>query len=626
MPLSLVALAIGLYLPSLDNQFLYDDHEIILSNPPLSSFGDLLQIFRERHFPRVPYYRPITRTTFLLQKTLHGDRPEPFHLVNFLLLAATGLLAYALLQLPQFQVQPVPALLASALFVVHPVASSCVYPICSGRETLLPTALTLAALYALLRAGSAWYATAVALFVLSLFAKEQMVVVPALFVVADLLRLSGDPPGRDLGRWLRRYAPFPLILVGYLVIRHDLFGGTEYRFSDGSEVPFAFLYALQTIVAPFYQLIYEPSREVWLSAVRLLLSVAVMLGLGWAVSRKWQSLRSPALFWILWFILLLAPTANILEQEAQFDERYVLGALFAPLALAASLLSLHWKNRRLRQVVSILTVLLIGLGSLATLHRDTYFQDYSVFADQWLKTNPRSLNAHNSLGAIHLHRGNPAEAEKHFRETLALAPDLAETHSNLGASLLAQNRVNQALDHLRQALRIDPTNARTHNNLGTVYLRLGSLESAVTHFTEALRFTPKFAEAEANLANALLQRRKVHDGIEHYRRALALRPDWLTIQNRLAWILATYDRAGVRDAAQAIRLAEQNCQATRYQDPLFLDTLSAAYAEAGRFPDALRSARRGLEIALSQGLQDLAQDLQSRLRAYQIGLPIRQLP
>ena len=282
MPLSLVALAIGLYLPSLDNQFLYDDHEIILSNPPLSSFGDLLQIFRERHFPRVPYYRPITRTTFLLQKTLHGDRPEPFHLVNFLLLAATGLLAYALLQLPQFQVQPVPALLASALFVVHPVASSCVYPICSGRETLLPTALTLAALYALLRAGSAWYATAVALFVLSLFAKEQMVVVPALFVVADLLRLSGDPPGRDLGRWLRRYAPFPLILVGYLVIRHDLFGGTEYRFSDGSEVPFAFLYALQTIVAPFYQLIYEPSREVWLSAVRLLLSVAVMLGLGWA--------------------------------------------------------------------------------------------------------------------------------------------------------------------------------------------------------------------------------------------------------------------------------------------------------------------------------------------------------
>ena len=626
MPLGLVVLAIGLYLPSLDNQFLYDDYEIILSHPPLRSLGDVLQIFRERHFPRVPYYRPVTRTTFLLQKTLHGDHPQPFHLANALLLAATGLLAYGLLRRPQLQVRPVPALLASALLLVHPVTSSCVYPVCSGRETLLPTALTLAALYAFLCAGSIWYASALALFTLSLFTKEQMVVVPALFLVADLLHLSTHPPGRDLSRWLRRYAPFPLILVGYFAIRHYLFGGTEYRFSDGSDLPFAFLYALQTMVAPFYQLVYEPSRQVWFSAWRLLLSVAAVSGLLWAVSRQWRQLRPLALFWFFWFMLLLAPTANILEQEAHFDERYVFGALLAPLALAAALLSLDWKNRRLQQVVTILTVPLIALGSLATLHRDSYFQDYFAFADQWLRTNPRSLNAHNSLGAIHLQRGHPSEAEKHFREALGIAPDLGETHSNLGAALLAQNRIDQARHHLRQALRIDPTNAGTHNNLGTAYLRMGNLGTAVAHFTQALRSKPKFAEAEANLANALLLQRNVKQSVEHYQRALALQPDWLVIRNRLAWILATYGQEGVRDAARAIGLAEQNCRVTGYQDPLFLDTLSAAYAEAGRFQDALNSAQRGLEIALAQGRQDLVQDLQSRLRAYQTGLPIRQLP
>lgn len=626
MPLSLIALAVGLYLPSLDNEFLYDDYELILNHPPLSSVGDFFQIFQERHFPRVPYYRPVTRTTFLLQKTIHGNRPGPFHLANALLLAAVGLLAYALLRQPQFQVRKVPALLASALFIVHPVASSCVYPICSGRETLLPTALILGTLYAFLRPGARWYAVSMVLFALSLLAKEQTVVIPALLVVAELLRLSTHPPGRDAGKWLRRYTPFVLILGSYFVIRHYLFGGTEYQLSDGSEVPFAFLYAVQTIVTPFFQLVYEPSREVWFSAARMLPAAAVTLSLAWAVSKKWRALRPLALFCLFWFIVIQAPTANILQQEAQFDERYLFAALLAPLALAASLLSLYWERAGVRRWVTVVTVGLIGLSSFITLHRDIYFQDYLAFAEQWLRTNPRSLNAHNSLGTVQLQRGNHVQAQKHFQQALTIAPDLVETHSNLGAAFLAQGKTGEALDQFHQALRLNPYDANAHNNLGSVHLKLGRLESARFHFKEALRFNPEFSQAEANLASTLLQQRRVRESIEHYRKAVALRPDWLAMKNRLAWILATYDQKAVRNAEEAILLAEEICQATGYQDPLFLDTLSASYAEAGRFQEALTSARRGLEIALFQGRRDLAQDLQSRLISYQAGRPIRQLP
>src|SRR5262249_58752993 len=107
------------------------------------------------------------------------------------------------------------ALTAAALFALHPLASSTVYPIASGRETLLPSLWTLLAVYAFLRSGSRWYAVALAAFAAALFSKEQSVVVPALFVLADGLRLSADAPGGDLRRWAARYLPIAAIVRLY---------------------------------------------------------------------------------------------------------------------------------------------------------------------------------------------------------------------------------------------------------------------------------------------------------------------------------------------------------------------------------------------------------------------------
>ena len=67
--------------------------------------------------------------------------------------------------------------------------------------------------------------------------------------------------------------------------------------------------------------------------------------------------------------------------------------------------------------------------------------------------------------------------------------------------------------------------------------------------------------------------------------------------NNLAWVLATSPKAELRNGAEAVRLAERACELTHYGEPLFIGTLAAAYAEAGRFPEAVTTAEKAEQLA-----------------------------
>jgi hypothetical protein len=75
----------------------------------------------------------------------------------------------------------------------------------------------------------------------------------------------------------------------------------------------------------------------------------------------------------------------------------------------------------------------------------------------------------------------------------------------------------------------------------------------------------------------------------------------------------------VRDGTEAVRLAEHACEHTQRQNANHLDTLAAAYAEARRFADAVRTARRALELAAGGEYGDLATALRARLMLYEAG-------
>src|SRR5207247_9770230 len=128
----------AVYAPAARNAFIYDDIQVIQRQRAPRSVADFARIFAERHFYNLPYYRPITRLTLLAQKTVHGDDPAPFHLANAALMGLAAVAAYGLLRRPAFGLERPPAFLAAALFGLHPIASSCVFPFTSCREHHLP--------------------------------------------------------------------------------------------------------------------------------------------------------------------------------------------------------------------------------------------------------------------------------------------------------------------------------------------------------------------------------------------------------------------------------------------------------------------------------------------------------
>jgi peptidoglycan/LPS O-acetylase OafA/YrhL len=86
--------------------------------------------------------------------------------------------------------------------------------------------------------------------------------------------------------------------------------------------------------------------------------------------------------------------------------------------------------------------------------------------------------------------------------------------------------------------------------------------------------------------------------------------------NNLAWSYATDPEPARRNGALAVKLAEAACQQTQFQKTILVGTLAAAYAEAGRFDDAIATAQRACALAQQSGDQVLFQRNQDLLELY----------
>ncbi len=502
-PLLLALFVAGVHLPVLDNGFVYDDRILILEQAPPRDARDLARVFAERHWFNLPYYRPVSRLTMVWQKGLHGNDPAPYHAFNLALAVAASLLVYALLRQPAFAIGRAAAFAAAALFGAHPVMSDCVYPISSGRETLIPVVLSLASLVAWLRAGVAWRAAALLALGLALLAKEQAVVLPLCLAWADVLRVGQDPPGRSTRRWLLRYLPVLALLGGYAALRAVVFGGgTGLRVAVLAQPlgpVLTLLYTLQTAFAPFAELVYEPRAAVWFSPWRLAVAVATALALGVAALRSRAPGRCGALFFGGLALVSLAPTANLLVQEAPFAERYGLLALAGLVGVAACAAgSLRAPSAARRIALGTALLLAVGAGALSRARAAAWADDLA-FHTQWLRTDPEAAQPHVGLGQWFAERGNLGESRRHYEAALALRPDYAVAHASLGAVLLSHGLDAEAVRHLERATALDPDAATTWSNLGVALARLGRSAEAEEAYARALALDPGLTQAQHNL-------------------------------------------------------------------------------------------------------------------------------
>jgi len=125
----------------------------------------------------------------------------------------------------------------------------------------------------------------------------------------------------------------------------------------------------------------------------------------------------------------------------------------------------------------------------------------------------------------------------------------------------------------------------------------------------------------------LLQKGRVDEAIVQFQQALAIQPGFLDAQRNLAqiaWRLATGPDPSVRNSVKAVELAQQTDQLSGGKNPVIAATLAAAYAEAGRFPEAVVAAQRALRLASGQNNAALADVIEAQLKLYQAGAPFRE--
>ena len=157
--------------------------------------------------------------------------------------------------------------------------------------------------------------------------------------------------------------------------------------------------------------------------------------------------------------------------------------------------------------------------------------------------------------------------------------------------------------------------------LGNTLLRMGRVNEAITQYQRAVQFNPDSAEAHLDLGIALQLQGRVEEAIAHFQTALEIKPDDPTSQMDLAWQLATCPETSLRNGAKAVELARRANLLTGGKNPNMLRTLAAAYAEAGRFAEALETAQRALKATETQSMRGPVEALRSELKLYQAGRP-----
>ena len=258
-------------------------------------------------------------------------------------------------------------------------------------------------------------------------------------------------------------------------------------------------------------------------------------------------------------------------------------------------------------------------GMANVLVKQGKYAEAEVQSREALQLAPMHLPAMFCLATALHNQAKLDEAADYYRRILALNPNLFTPHRNLGKIMVTQGKPDEAIAELSRALAIQPKDADTHTILGVTLLGKNRTDEAVTQFQEAARLQTTNALANYNLALIHQERKQAREAVERFRLALKAQADWPESLNNLAWILAANPDATVSNGAEAVKLAERACQLTDYKEPLLVGTLAAAYAEAGRFPEAVSAAGKARALALAAGQKEIAQRNQELLELYQAG-------
>ena len=543
------------------------------------------------------------------------------------------------------------AFVASLIWVVHPLLTDAVTYVAQRTEVLMGLFFFLT-LYCSIRAleqpGNStwrrlWTTAAIASCALGMGSKQTMVTAPLIVALWDWIFVGPPDPGSrtpdpgsrpstgsgrpelvegrtpDPGmagqprtydrsrarsrRWLYAGLAATWIILAWLIAMerwpHSI------GFAREGWTPWTYLLTQSGVIVHYVRLTITGSplsldydgwpmaRSISQVAQYALPLVIASIATGFAIVR-----RQPWGFPGAWFFATLAPSSSVLPlaTEIAAERRMylplaavVVAAVVAAYLVGQRLLELAVSDGRRRRAIGVTLTFVIVASLAMALGSTTDARNHDYWSD-----------------------------ERIWQDTVEKRPNNSRARVNYAIDLQAAGRLADAEQHLREAVRLKDTSAPAHANLGPILCATGEFDECIFHLNRALELDPEYSTAHANLAEAYGASGKRALAAEQFALALNVAPDKPFLLNRLAWLLATSPEDSVRDGARAVDLAERAVSITGRQDIMSLETLSAAYAEVGRFEDALRTGREALGLAERQRHEATAAAIAHRLQLFEM--------
>jgi tetratricopeptide (TPR) repeat protein len=608
----------------------WDDDLSIYQNPHLKGlnvetlrwmFTDLRYVWR---------YTPLVWLTWEIIYQFQGAAPLGYHLVSLVVHSLNAVWLFLLLRkllplvLPaESQAAPnacrlVCPALGALLWAVHPlrvepVAWAAGYLHCQSLFfMLLSLWLYLEAVTAPGNKGKRWrYWLSVLFYAASLFSFPTSLGLVPLLVILDVYPLSRfrHGPGRWWNITARRiwlektpFAALALLAVGIgLLARcHPQPGWPPppslaqfSLFARAMQACYVWAYFLWKPwlpfgLAPLYTTLCEFNPAAWpfLSSAAFVAGVTVWLA--------WQRRQWP---WALalWaaYLVLVVPVLGLTEHPHCPSDRYsYCPGILWPVLIASVLLKL-WRQPRARVVAWLVVCVITAiLGVLAFWQTRVWRNSEVLF--------------------------------RHTISELGDDPHRRDIQWRLAWHYASHGRFTDAVQQYQASIRTLPAEG-AYLALAGLLEQQGDAEGALTNYLAVLELRPNPYDHN-KAAAVLLKLGRTGEAIDHYRQALISLPNMVPALNELAWVLATDGDAKNRNGAEAVQLAERGCVLTDRKIPVLVGTLAAAYAEAGRFKEAIETAQQARDLAQAAGQPEVAEKNRQLLELYQSGRPCREPP
>ena len=615
----LLLCTLAAYEPIRHNDFvLYDDYGDIIKNPHINNGITRQSVVWAFTSMYSANWFPLTRLSHMLDFELFGANPVGHHLTSVLIHSAGSLLLF--LVLLRMTAALWPSAFVAVVFALHPLHVESVAWAAERKDVLSGFfwfATILAYVYYTQRPNFRRYTLVLATFALGTMSKPMVVTLPFVLLLLDywpLNRLSLADRGlpienhkSKIGNWkLAIIEKIPLLAMSAILsvvtfIAQQRFWAVNtlesaplnYRIANAF---ISYIRYIQKTVWPGNLAVIYPegefaSRAAWIvCAVVFVLITALCIYIG----RR----RKYVLVGWLWYVGTLIPVIGLVKVGSQaMADRYMYIPMVGLLIIAGwGFKDLVGNRRLLKTALAVLAGVVLLFATILTRNQITFWQSTLTLFE-------RALNVTTNNTAAEI---------------------------NYADALIKAGRTDEALLHLREAVRISPLVFPIRLKFARALLYSGHYEEAIENFNmltnsgRVRQYKEAHSQVFGGLATAQIRLGRYEQAIENLNKVIQVDPENTAITNGLAWLLATCENSFLRNPVQAIALAKRACELTEYKDAYILDTLAVAYASAGKFNEAVTTAKQAVNIAENskdKGQEKLISDIQRRLELFKNGQP-----